>query len=87
MNNTPQTSNPTLDKGLIKVQLDYAPTTNGKKMEKWCKEHGFDFFGVGRRAWCSQYSTYLRDALGVAYTAGGESFLFYEEDLEKETKL
>lgn len=66
--------------GYIKVKLDYAPTTNGEKAKKWFKEHGMDFFGVGRRAWCSQYSTYFRDALGVAYTENGESFLFYADD-------
>lgn len=71
-----------MSKGLIKVELDYAPTTNGKKMREWCEKHGFDFFGVGRRAWCSQYNTYLRDALGVAYTESGESFLFYDGDLD-----
>lgn len=65
----------------IKVKLDYAPTTNGKKARAWFESHGMDFFGVGRRAWCSQYSTYFRDALGVAYTESGESFLFYQEDL------
>lgn len=70
-----------LKEGLIKVKLDYAPTTNGKKARKWFEDHGMAFFGVGRRAWCPQYSTYFRDALGVAYTESGESFLFYEEDL------
>jgi hypothetical protein len=70
-------------RGLIKVELDYAPTTNGTKAKKWFNEHGMDFFGVGRRAWCSQYSTYFRGALGVAYTESGESFLFYQEDLQE----
>lgn len=72
-----------LKEGMLKVKLDYAPTTNGKKAREWFEAHGMTFFGVGRRAWCPQYSTYFRDALGVAYTESGESFLFYEEDLVK----
>ena len=68
--------------GYIKVKLDYAPTTNGKKAKEWFESHGMDFFGVGRRAWWSAGSTYFRDALGLAYTESGESFLFYQEDLE-----
>jgi len=66
--------------GYLKVDLDYAPTTNGKKFAKWCEEHGFTPLNGGRRAWSSSLSTYLRDASGVAY-ADGEPFLFYEEDL------
>ena len=66
--------------GYIKVSLDYAPTTNGKKFAKWCEEHGFTPLNGGRRAWSSQLSTYLRGADGVAY-ADGEPFLFDEEDL------
>lgn len=68
-------------KGLIRVELDYAPKTNGKKFAEWCKKYGFMPIGSGRRAWCSSMQTYFRDALGVAYTESGESFLFYEEDL------
>lgn len=67
--------------GYIKVQLDYAPKTNGKKFSEWCEQHGFVPLGSGRRAWCSDYNTYLRDGLGVAYTECGESFIFYAEDL------
>jgi hypothetical protein len=66
--------------GYIKVQLDYAPTTNAKKFAKWCEKYGFSPIGSGRRAWCSSLNTYLRDASGVAF-ADGEMFLFYEEDL------
>lgn len=66
--------------GYIKVTLNYAPKTNGKKFKEWCKDSGFTFIGGGRRAWSSSLSTYLRDADGIAY-ADGEPFLFYEEDL------
>lgn len=69
-----------LKTGYIKVQLDYAPKTNGKKFREWCEKHGFSYIGEGRRAWCSSLSTYLRGASGIAY-ADGEAFLFYEEDL------
>lgn len=69
-----------LVKGYIKVKLDYAPKKNGKAFNEWCKKHDFDPLNSGRRAWCSQLSTYFRGALGVAYNAG-EMFLFYEEDL------
>ena len=66
--------------GYIKVTLNYAPKTNGKKFKEWCKDSGFTYIGGGRRAWSSSLSTYLRDADGIAY-ADGEPFLFYEEDL------
>lgn len=66
---------------MIKAELDYAPTTNGKKFDKWCEKYGFTPLGSGRRAWCPSLSTYFRSALGLATTQGGESFLFYEEDL------
>lgn len=48
-----------LREGYIKVRLDYAPKTNGKKMREWCDKHGFAFMGSGRRAWCSSLGTYL----------------------------
>lgn len=70
----------TLNQGLLKVRLDYAPKKNGKKFDEWCKKYDFDPLNSGRRAWCSQLSTYFRDALGVAFNSG-EMFLFYEEDL------
>lgn len=67
--------------GYIKVNLDYAPKTDGKKFTEWCKKHDFDPLGSsGRRAWCSSFRTYFRGASGVAY-ADGEAFLFYEENL------
>lgn len=69
-----------LKEGYIKVQLDYAPKTNGKKFKAWCDKYGFAYLGVGRRAWCSSLGTYLRDASGIAFS-DGEMFLFYEEDL------
>jgi len=74
-----------MKEGLIRVELDYAPTTNGKKAKEWFEAHGMTFCGVGRRAWWSAGSTYFRDALGMAYTESGESFLFYEEDLVEPT--
>ena len=69
-----------LKTGYIKVSLNYAPKTNGKKFAAWCERNGFTPLGSGRRAWSSQLSTYLRGASGIAY-ADGEPFLFYEEDL------
>lgn len=72
--------------GYIKVNLNYAPKTNGKKFAKWCEESGFTPLNGGRRAWSSSLSTYLRGASGVAY-ADGEPFLFYEEDLVDITAL
>lgn len=66
--------------GYIKVQLDYAPKTNGKKFTEWCAAHNFDYLGSDRRAWCSSLGTYFRGAAGVAYN-DGEPFLFYEDDL------
>ena len=74
--------------GYIKVQLDYAPTDSEEAFAEWCKKHGFYCFGldVGRRAWCSSLSTYLRDAAGIAYN-DGEPLLFYEEDVLDEQAL
>lgn len=69
-----------LKQGLIRVKLDYAPKENGKEFDEWCKKYDFDPLGSGRRAWCSQLSTYFRGALGVAFNSG-EMFLFYAEDL------
>lgn len=77
---TNQTSEAEQKVGYIKVTLNYAPKTNGKKFKEWCKDGGFTFIGGERRAWSSSLSTYLRDADGIAY-ADGEPFLFYEEDL------
>jgi hypothetical protein len=77
---TNQASEDELKVGYIKVTLNYAPKTNGKKFDKWCDDNGFTPMNGGRRAWSSSLSTYLRDADGVAY-ADGEPFLFYEEDL------
>ena len=65
----------------IKVTINYAPKTNGKKFDAWCKEQGFDTLNSGRRAWCGAFNTYLRDAIGIATTVSGESFLVYPEDL------
>lgn len=69
-----------MKEGYIKVQLDYAPTTNGKKFAEWCAKYGFVPLGSGRRAWCGSLSTYLRDAAGVAFN-DGELFLFWDEDV------
>lgn len=66
--------------GYIKVELDYAPKTNGKKFAEWCKKYNFAPIGSGRRAWCPSLQTYLRGASGVAF-ADGEMFLFDKEDL------
>lgn len=66
----------------IEATLDYAPTENGKDFDLWCLKHGFDPLDSGRRAWCSEYSTYFRDALGVASTPSGVQFLFYREDVQ-----
>lgn len=66
--------------GYIKLQLNYAPKTNGKKFKAWCDDNGFVPLNSGRRGWSSSLSTYLRGASGIAY-ADGEPFLFYEEDL------
>lgn len=69
-----------LKTGYLKVELDYAPKTNGKKFDTWCAKYGFSPIGSGRRAWCSSLSTYLGDASGVAFN-DGEMVLFYESDL------
>lgn len=71
-------------KAKIQVHLDYAPKENGKEFDEWCEKHGFNPLNSGRRAWCSQFSTYLRGAAGVATTVvGGESFIFYEQEVSK----
>lgn len=65
----------------IKVTLDYAPKENGTEFDVWCDKYGFQPLGSGRRAWCGQYQSYFRGALGVACTEAGETFLFEESDL------
>lgn len=69
-----------LDEAYLKVEVDYAPASNGKKFNEWCKKYDFDPLNSERRAWCSPLRTYFRGASGVAF-ADGEMFLFYKEDL------
>lgn len=64
----------------ILATLDYAPTENGEEFDKFCEKWDFHPLASGRRAWCHQYATYFRGALGVATVTDG-TFLFYEEDL------
>lgn len=67
---------------MIKVEVYYAPKTE-KAFKQWCKESGFDYIGGDRRAWCSKYQTYFRDSLGIAFTSGGEEFLFNNYDIKE----
>ena len=60
----------------IKVTLDYAPKENGEEFDKWCEKYGFTPLDSGRRAWSSNYGTYFRDALEIACTVSGETFIF-----------
>lgn len=73
-----------MSRAFIKITIDFAPKKNGKKFDMWCKKYDFYPLNSGRRAWCHQYSSYFRDALGVAATNSGETFLLYEEDLSDE---
>ncbi len=65
----------------MKMTLDYAPKENGDEFDKWCEKYGFNPLNSGRRAWCSELSTYFRGASGVATNANGAFFLFYPEDV------
>lgn len=64
----------------VSVTVDRAPDDD-RSFADWCKGYGFNVLNSGRRAWCSQFSTYFRDAIGVATTKNGESFLVYADDL------
>ena len=65
----------------IEVKIDYAPKDE-KEFEEWCKKYDFAFIGFehGRKAWCPQFQTYFRNALGIATTLTGESFIICKED-------
>jgi hypothetical protein len=65
----------------ISVEIDLCPTENGAAFDAWCEKYDFHPLNSGRRAWCSSFNTYLRDAIGVATTRSGESFLIWTEDL------
>lgn len=71
----------------IKVTLDYAPKENGEEFDKWCEKYGFTPLNSGRRAWSSGYGTYFRDALGIACTESGETFIFDQSDVDTFTTL
>jgi len=71
----------------IKVTLDYAPKENGEEFDKWCEKYGFTPLDSGRRAWSSNYGTYFRDALGIACTVSGETFIFDQSDVDTFTTL
>jgi len=86
-NQEPTETLDTMPSGYIKVWLDYAPKSNGKKFTEWCTKYGFTPLGSGRRAWCPSLSTYMRGASGIAFN-DGEPFLFSEEDvLDAETLI
>jgi hypothetical protein len=80
-------SDKTLPFGYIRAYLEYAPKEE-KDFEVWCEDKGFDYLGPqsDRRAWCDEFRTYFREASGIA-SAGGESFLFYDEDVVDEADL
>ena len=78
---TDTTGNPAMSAALaIRVTVDLAPEDEDE-FRDWCSGYGFDVLNSGRRAWCSQFATYFRDAVGVATTRNGESFLVYEDDV------
>lgn len=68
----------------ITVTMERVPDGDGPEFDAWCKRWGCRPLGSDRRAWCVKFNTYLRDAIGVAYTESGESFLLYPEDLDNE---
>lgn len=71
----------------IEVMVDYRPKKQGKKFDEWCKKWGCEPLNGGRQAWCPSFSTYLRDAIGIATTKSGENFLIYPEDIEEGKRL
>lgn len=52
----------------------------------WCREHDCRPTGSTRRAWCSRFGTFLRDAVAVATTITGDDVLLYEADLAEEVR-
>lgn len=69
------------ERWLIEVEVDPAPDGDGPEFNAWCERYGFHTVASGRRAWCPQLSTYLRDAYGIATTSDGEQFLVYRDEL------
>ena len=66
----------------LSVNVDLAPRLNGKEFEKYCDKYGFYYINSSRRAWCDEFKTYFRNAVGIATTKGDVRFLIYEDDLE-----
>ena len=66
----------------ITVTLDRVPEGDGPEFEQWCERYGCYPLNSVRRAWCDQFSSYLRDAVGVAETMRGERFLVYEDEMQ-----
>ena len=61
------------------------------KFQDWCKEKDFDYLGVesGRRAWCSDLGTYIRDNTYLVtishteYELSGYRFFCTQEELDQ----
>lgn len=66
----------------IIVTVDLAPDDE-QEFREWCAKQGFNYVGGPRRAWCSEFGTYFRNAAGVAdHRYSGGRLLFYEDDSE-----
>lgn len=83
-------SDPTMPAGLrtvqISVSVDMAPEDEAV-FDEWCQKYGCHPLNGGRRAWCPDFQSYFRDAIGVATTGNGEQFLIYADDIEAEAAL
>lgn len=73
----------------VKVEALYPAPDEPEAFKAWCGVHGFRYLGEesGRRAWCSDFATYLRDATGVAELSSGDRFLYRAEDLVRADAL
>ena len=70
---------------VISIEIDRAPEGD-KEFARWVESRGCIPLGASpRRAWCGDYSSYFREAIGFGITKSGETFLIYEEDLNGET--
>jgi hypothetical protein len=65
----------------IEITIDYVPE-EPDEFKEWCRKNGFEQLASQRRAWCNEFNSYLRGAIGIGETKSDERFLLYKEDLE-----
>ena len=70
----------------IEITLHEVPDGDGDAFMAWCEAANCTPLGSARRAWCGDFQTYLRDAVGIGETLSGETFLVFPQDIEREAR-